>query len=544
MKGEILSNRYLIAEEIGVGGMGMVYRAVNLRTGGDVAIKVPHAYLVRNVEYMNRLSREAQIAASLYSPRIVRVIDLDTHEGTPYLVMEYVPGDTLADSLRQRGRFTLPETLALGLEVARALDAANLKGVTHRDLKPQNIKLVDGEVKVLDFGIAKGEGFAKVTANNAFVGTPEYCAPEQSRGEGDIRSDIYSLGVILFEMHEGHIPFEAASPFAMIRKHETEPAPPLTGDVPEAVREIIARCLAKSPADRYQTPRELVQALRAVLEAPTGAHPALAMPEGVSPAVRHPNLSESGAMPPTLHIINEQPLDIASEPAKNSAAGQGSANAPRSRRGRLFAVVGIAAVVLAAGAILAMLLIDRSNGDAADGGTDAVTAAAAGLEENGSPTPSADAGAASEPLLVTGQQEPLTGQITLDWTNAGCPEVKTIVDLRSIRAEASGRVAVAYTVETPRVLGVEQCAVSIPPDANCACLYLETRLATGEVVRAANTGGNGVAATGAATTYGTPPQQGEWWFDKDVELTGVSLALHRSPSSGADYSFDVPLLRR
>jgi hypothetical protein len=313
--------------------------------------------------------------------------------------------------------------------------------------------------------------------------------------------------------------------------------------VPDAVQEIIARCLAKNPADRYQTPRELVQAIRAVLEAPTGDHPALAMPEGVSPAVRHPNLSESGVMAPTLHMINEQLPDAASAQAKNPATEERSSDARPTRRGRRFAIVGIGAAVLVGGAILAMLLINRPNGgSAARGGTDDVTATAeAGLSGNGSPTAPADA--AARPLLAAGQQEPLTGQITLDWTAFGCPGVKTIVDLRSIRAEASGRVAVAFTVETPRVLGVERCDLSLPADANCACLYLETRLPSGEVVRAANTGGSGVAATGAANMYGTSPQQGEWWFDKGVELSGESMVLHRSPSAAADYSYDVPLLR-
>src|SRR6266511_575425 len=116
MLGEILSNRYLVTAEIGAGGMGNVHRATDLRTGGEVAVKVPHAFLARNPEYLDRLRREAQIAASLYSPRVVRVIDLDTHNGLLYLVMAYVPGETLADVVRERGRLTLAETLAIGFE--------------------------------------------------------------------------------------------------------------------------------------------------------------------------------------------------------------------------------------------------------------------------------------------------------------------------------------------------------------------------------------------------------------------------------------------
>src|SRR5262249_21442748 len=134
-------------------------------------------------------------------------------------------------------------------------------------LKPQNIKLVDGEVKVLDFGIAKSEGFAGLTSASIFMGTPEYCAPERGDGLGDIRSDIYSLGVILFEMHEGHLPFQGLTPIAVMKKDDNEPPPGLSGDVPAAAQAIVDRCLAKKPEDRYHTPRELAQDLLAVIRA-------------------------------------------------------------------------------------------------------------------------------------------------------------------------------------------------------------------------------------------------------------------------------------
>jgi hypothetical protein len=194
------------------------------------------------------------------------------------------------------------------------------------------------------------------------------------------------------------------------------------------------------------------------------------------------------------------------------------------------------------GAILAMLLLGGSNGGGENG--DATATVEAGSPGNGSPSAPANADTAAKPLLAPGQQETLTGQVTLDWTAYGCPGVKTIIDLRSIRAETSGRVAVAYTIETPRVLGVEQCELNIAADANCACVFLETRLPTGDLVRAANTGGSGVAATGASNIYGTTPQQGEWWFDKGVELNGESMVLNRVGRGAADYSYQVPLLRR
>ena len=272
MEGKILSNRYLLAEEIGNGGMGTVHRATDLRTGGSVAVKIPHRYLVGDREYVERLRREAQIAASLVSPRVVRVMDLDTDDGLPFLVMEYVPGPTLGDLLKEAGRLERDDALLITLEVARALDAADQRGIVHRDLKPHNIKVVDDEVKVLDFGIARAEGYAGVTGANMFMGTPEYCAPERAEGEGDIRSDIYSLGIMLYEMLVGNVPFSSVRPVDVMRKQISDPPPPLPASIDPEVATIVMRCLEKRAEDRFQTPRELLAALGAALS--------LALPRG------------------------------------------------------------------------------------------------------------------------------------------------------------------------------------------------------------------------------------------------------------------------
>jgi predicted Ser/Thr protein kinase len=261
MRGTILGGRYRLAEEIGMGGMGVVYRAADLRTGGQVAVKIPHTALTRDPIYRERLRREAHLAAALTSPRVVRIIDLDDDAGVSFLVMEYVAGETLHDHLARQGRLAAPAALGIALEVARALEAAHELGIVHRDLKPQNIKLVDGQVKVLDFGIARTEGIPGLTGTGGFVGTPEYCAPERADGQGDVRADIYALGVMLFQMLEGRLPFQGATALATLRLHETAALPPLSDDVPAAARAVVARCLAKSEADRYQTPAELVAAL-------------------------------------------------------------------------------------------------------------------------------------------------------------------------------------------------------------------------------------------------------------------------------------------
>jgi serine/threonine-protein kinase len=549
MQGTILSNRYLIAEEIGIGGMGSVYRATDLRTGGAVAVKVPHSFLARNTDYMERLRREAQIAASVYSPRVVRVVDFYEHEGVPYLVMEYVPGETLAAVARQQGRFALAETLALGLEVARALEAAHAKGVIHRDLKPQNIKLVEGEVKVLDFGIAKGEGFANVTAASVFMGTPEYCAPERGAGEGDIRSDIYSLGVILFEMHEGQLPFQAATPLALMKQHETAPAPPLTGDVPEAFAAIIARCLAKDPADRYQTPRELVQALRAVADLPSGTIPTEVSTEGPARTIIQPRLTDSGEVTQAAVAADAEPLtDSGAVAASTTVAVEPEPKAPAHKK-RLLPIVGIVAAVLIGGAIAAFVLLNRDDGDDTQANAGAVANGAVATVTAGAPaTPTAQGSGDTSigpPLLAPGEEKQLvnTGRVEFDLTSNGCPGVKTILQPRTIKAEASGRVVVSYTVEVPRIEGVE-CVVDYGNDATSGVMVLQTRSATGRTSQARNTGGSGVSVTGAQDIYGQEPVRGEWWWDRGVDLNGDELTLLRVPQGSEVPLFRLPLLRQ
>ncbi|MGD9890553.1 MAG: serine/threonine-protein kinase [Dehalococcoidia bacterium] len=553
MQGSILSNRYLIAEEIGIGGMGSVYRATDLRTGGEVAVKVPHTFLARNVEYMERLRREAQIAASVYSPRVVRVVDFYEHEGVPYLVMEYVPGETLADIARQQGRFSLAETLAVGLEVARALDAAHAKGVIHRDLKPQNIKLVDGEVKVLDFGIAKGEGFANVTSASVFMGTPEYCAPERGAGEGDIRSDIYSLGVILYEMYEGHLPFQAATPLALMKKHETEPAPPLTGDVPEAFQEIIARCLAKDPDERYQTPRELVQALRKVADLPSGTIPTEVSADGLVRTIIQPRLTDSSEVAQATSTPVAEPPSGQTTLAASATAAVEPATQPHRRNQRLLPLLGIVAAVLIGGAIAAVVLLNRDGGDETqantgaftDGTAAAVVTSAAATAGPQSATPRSGDAPIGPPLLAPGEEKQLVnaGRVEWDLTPNGCPGVKTVLQPRTIKAETSGRVVVSYTVEIPRVEGVE-CVVDYPSDAASGIMVLQTRKATGTSTQVQNSGGSGVAQTGARDIYGIEPVQGEWWWDSGVDLNGEELTLLRIPPGSDVPLFRLPLLRR
>jgi serine/threonine-protein kinase len=275
MSGQVLNGRYLLHDTLGAGGMGAVYRATDLRTGATVAVKIPHPWLTMDGDYAERLHREARIAAVLTSPRIVRVIDFDRHEGRPFLVMEYVPGQTLAEALDEHGALPWRQAARIALNVARALDGAHRAGVVHRDLKPQNIKLDDDDdVKVLDFGIARAAHMASMTATNVVLGTPKYLAPERLGGRhgndpadtslshSDPRSDLYALGVVLYEMVAGRPPFDGDTPWPVIHGHIAEPPPELPATTPQALARVIARALEKRPEDRYQTAAEMITALR------------------------------------------------------------------------------------------------------------------------------------------------------------------------------------------------------------------------------------------------------------------------------------------
>ena len=276
-RGSVLGGRYQIAEPVGEGATGTVYRAADLSTRQTVAIKVIHPTLAHNPKYTERLHREARLAAALDSPYVVRVLDVGEHAGLPFLVMEFVPGETLADEMDRRS-LALPDVLRVALQVAQALAAAHARGIVHRDLKPQNIKIADGHVKVLDFGIARAHGDP---AAGSFAGTPEYAAPEQAQGGADRRSDIYALGVILFQMLAGRRPFTAREPRALLQQHRDVPPPPLPAAIPPAIRQIVARCLAKDPADRYQTADELVQALA---DAPGASGRSIQLPDQIERA--------------------------------------------------------------------------------------------------------------------------------------------------------------------------------------------------------------------------------------------------------------------
>ncbi len=314
--GVTLDGRFRIVGAVGRGAMGAVYRAVQVPLNRAVALKVLDSNFGpgRETSFRQRFLVEAALTAKLQHPNTVRIIDYGcTADGIFYLAMEYLDGQTL-DRLLAKGALPWRRALSVTQQVARALREAHELGVVHRDLKPSNVMLLPADddteyVKVLDFGLVKSfvegeelEGRA-VTQQGMLVGSPPYMAPEQGDSNvADPRSDLYSLGVVLFEMLTGKVPFSGTQPLEIIVKHVREPLPPIAAPpgfepVPPAVEAVVRRCLAKSPMDRYQTMDELLQALSEVV-GPSVSKPGL---EPVA-AVSQPIVLRQGIRPVWLAV--------------------------------------------------------------------------------------------------------------------------------------------------------------------------------------------------------------------------------------------------
>jgi serine/threonine protein kinase len=274
LTGRTLGN-YRIVERVGRGGMATVYKAYQPALERHVAIKVIHKHLAADDEqFLKRFQREAKAVASLRHPNIVQVFDFGTEDDVTYMVMEYLEGSTLKavlNALAQKGEtMRLDQVLRIFQALASALGYAHQQGMVHRDIKPANVMLTTkNEVILTDFGVAKIVGTTQYTVTGAVIGTPAYMSPEQGHGErGDERSDIYALGVMLYEMVTGQVPFDADTPLAVIMKHMNAPLPlprQLNPFISAAVEQVILKALAKQPNDRYQTAAEMANALEAAV---------------------------------------------------------------------------------------------------------------------------------------------------------------------------------------------------------------------------------------------------------------------------------------
>jgi serine/threonine-protein kinase len=296
MIGTVLSGRYRLEAKLGSGGMSTVYLARDTTLDRDVAVKVMHREMSEQADQLERFRQEARAVAKLSHPNVVAVIDAGEDGGFPYIVFEYVEGETLKQRIGRVGALDPQEALAYAIEIARGLTVAHGRKMVHRDIKPQNVLIdAEGRAKLTDFGISRQLEQEGMTATGRVLGTTDYVAPEQAMGKGvDQRSDIYSLGVVLYEMLIGQVPFHADSQVGVAMKHVNEELPDVQQRRPEvsaAAALVVERATAKDPAKRYQEIGEMIDDLSTALEveaarAGTTTGEATSVLEAVPPAKR------------------------------------------------------------------------------------------------------------------------------------------------------------------------------------------------------------------------------------------------------------------
>jgi len=352
--GDLIADRYELEELVGEGGMSSVYRARDAVLERRVAIKVLHEHFSHDAAYVERFRREARAIARLAHPHVVTVIDRGEWKGRQFIVFEHVEGETLKDVVVREGPLPVGRALQLACQIARALAFAHGLGIVHRDVKPHNV-LVDagGNAKVTDFGIARSlDADDPLTETGTVLGTGHYISPEQASGErADEASDQYSLGIVVYELLAGEVPFPGENLMNVAMRHVSEPVPSVRAarpDVPERVDAVVARALAKRPGDRYPS----MEALAAELEA--------CLAEVGKPAEGGRVGEDTGVIPAPA----ARPRDAAPAPARARRR-----QAPRRRPGfRLLAVALLAVAAVAGGLVALGLLLDDGVPGLPDGG--------------------------------------------------------------------------------------------------------------------------------------------------------------------------------
>ena len=306
MIGRLISGRYLIEAVVGTGGMAVVYRARDIQLNKTVAIKVLRSEYQTDMDFVHRFSLEAEAAAKMSHENIVNMLDVGIDHEMRYIVMEYVDGRTLKEMIRQEGRIHPDVALRMAIRILAAVDHAHRNGIVHRDIKPQNI-LVDGEgrIKVADFGIARLKTGPTADAEGQALGSVHYLSPEQARGEvADEQSDLYSVGVVLYEMLTGQVPFDGDTPASVALKHVREMPASVrmrNSRISRALDEVVMRALCKDKKRRYQSAAEMAQDLRLTIEQPRGGFVHYPDPDESAP--------ESNADAPVAADANAQTVD-------------------------------------------------------------------------------------------------------------------------------------------------------------------------------------------------------------------------------------------
>lgn len=356
---ETLQGRYVRGRLLGVGGMGEVYEGYDRLLARRVAIKVLLDPYNHDPRFVARFEREAQAAARLVHPNIVGVYDVGMQDGTHFIVMEHVKGTTLRELLEERTRLAPLRAIHLTVQVCSALASAHAHGIVHRDIKPSNIMVDEHDrVKVMDFGLAFGAAWVHITKPSDVLGTAKYISPEHARRDAvDARSDLYSLGVCLYELLTGQAPFEGLIPVAIVYCHVNEAPPPpreLRPDIPADLEAVVLHALAKEPDARYQSAVELMEDLLRISE---GRAPRISGPPPGAPATAGaPGASGSAARVTALGWPPSPPAPAEQWPAAGDppAGDPGTARAPepgRRRRAGRYRPLAWLVTALAAGAL-------------------------------------------------------------------------------------------------------------------------------------------------------------------------------------------------
>jgi eukaryotic-like serine/threonine-protein kinase len=340
-----LIGEYRIVDLLGEGGMGEVYRAVHNKIGRVAAVKVLN-HTAPSPEFLERFLNEARIQASLQHPNIATLYDFCEFNNQPCIIMEYVEGQTLTDYIRSRGALPLTDGLPLFQAIVDALSYVHERGIIHRDIKSNNVKITpSSQVKLLDFGIAKSGASPALTIAGGFVGTLQYISPEQFMGGiADARSDIWALGVLLYEMVTARMPFDATTIGGLYQKinaGDYSPPSALNAYVPREVEAIIARCLRVNPAERYQSARELLVDTSRLLSQLRSPQPAAPPPAPPPASASYPQMSYRQTAPQQAGV---------SQPYTSAQTGSAAALAPPSpqaSKSKMIVAVGAVVVVLA-----------------------------------------------------------------------------------------------------------------------------------------------------------------------------------------------------
>ena len=349
IKGQLIDERYKIIKSIGEGGMANVYLAYDTILEREVAVKILRGDLAEDEKFVRRFQREANSASSLKHPNIVEVYDVGEDNGKYFIVMEYINGKTLKSLIKKRGVLTVEEVVDIMLQLTSAVSCAHDSYIIHRDIKPQNVMILeDGRVKITDFGIAMALNSNELTQTNSVMGSVHYLPPEQANGSGStIKSDIYSLGILMFELLTGKLPFKGENAVEIAIKQMREPIPSvceISPDIPQIVENVILKACAKNPKNRYDSAREMYEDLKTCLD------PVRRDEKRVVYKYPENDLDETKVMPNLSRLNNHINEDTEVEDTKENKNFK-----------KIILILGIIAAVLIIGIIIAVVVGKSGN---------------------------------------------------------------------------------------------------------------------------------------------------------------------------------------